>query len=142
MRQFEKTVSGIRVQLGTNAAIVSRVIAVINGNRRGLRMVFPFLNTVNFRIAQLEDDTLGQYRIAQNLVTIAPIARKDSEILETLSHEMVHAEQVYRGTMAKNAIGIIWNGKQYDNTIPYNLRPWEIEAKKRQAKIAALIKTL
>lgn len=141
MRTFEKNVSGIMVQMGTNADIMGDIINIIISNKKAFKLVFPFIDKVNFRIANLFG-AFGNYDMDKNTVTIAPVARKRIDIISTIAHELVHAEQCFTGKLVKVSGGMQWQGKFYANDTPYNARPWEIEAKKRQGKIAALIAAL
>lgn len=55
----------------------------------------------------------------------------ESQILPTLSHEMIHAFQYYSGDLVRHdRYGFTWRGKFYMNIqrIDHSKRPWEIEA--------------
>lgn len=52
------------------------------------------------------------------------------EMVEVLSHELIHITQFYSGRLGKTDVGVIWNNKLilYDNIPPYEEREWEILA--------------
>lgn len=58
--------------------------------------------------------------------------------LNEIFHEIEHIRQCEEGRMQINAssLSVTWEGKTYDNSTPYEQRPWEIEAFERQEKVA------
>ena len=59
-----------------------------------------------------------------------------------LCHEMIHLCQYESGRlkMSPDFKTIIWEDKQYDNSLNYNEREWEKEAFKNQSKLWKLFK--
>ena len=55
------------------------------------------------------------------------------EAIKILSHELIHLNQYYTKILSINVTIVEWNKKTYiGNDIPYNDRPWEIDAFKYQ----------
>lgn len=50
-------------------------------------------------------------------------------------HEMIHLAQYESGRLRKDGDIMIWEGKTYDNSVPYEQRPWEIEAFAKQKEL-------
>ena len=59
------------------------------------------------------------------------------DIIDIVCHEMIHLNQYQRGDLklSDDMKTITWKGKQYDNSMPYFKRPWEIEAINNTRKI-------
>lgn len=53
------------------------------------------------------------------------------EMIVALAHEMIHVWQVERGDL----VGQLWKGQDL-NIIPYEMRPWEIEAHGHMKEVA------
>lgn len=56
------------------------------------------------------------------------------EMMKCLTHEMVHARQIFRGQLVNNGLCRIWNGEEA-NHYSYNDAPWEKEAYELEEKI-------
>lgn len=56
---------------------------------------------------------------------------------DVLSHEMVHLSQYTTGRLwlNLNTGAVMWEGKIYSSTVPYEERPWEKEAFDRQRRL-------
>lgn len=67
-------------------------------------------------------------------IVISSSLRTD-EIVRTLFHEIVHAKQFLDGRLCTDG-GYTWMGETYD--LPYNQRPWEIEAFTEEQKMIDL----
>lgn len=64
--------------------------------------------------------------------------RSDSStsITSIICHEMCHLDQYERGDLVKiSNTEYQWKGKRYDSTTPYEVRPWEKEAFKKEKDI-------
>lgn len=63
------------------------------------------------------------------------------ESIDIIAHELIHLRQYENGELEfKNDI-LKWKGEVYDRTsIPYNQRPWEIDAEKNQTSLSEKIK--
>ncbi len=50
--------------------------------------------------------------------------------INEIFHEIEHIRQCEEGRMHINplSLSVTWEGKVYDNSVPYEQRPWEIEA--------------
>lgn len=55
---------------------------------------------------------------------------RDWELIEVVSHEMIHIKQYVSGDLERDGQRITYKGKRYGDvvTIPYNKRKWEIDA--------------
>ena len=53
--------------------------------------------------------------------------------LEVLSHELIHLQQTESLQLIKGTKNVLWEGIEYSPEVPYNDRPWEIDAYKRQS---------
>lgn len=60
--------------------------------------------------------------------------------LEVLSHELIHLQQTEDNQLIKGTKNIMWKGIEYSPEVPYNDRPWEIDAYKRQSILLNEIK--
>jgi hypothetical protein len=64
-------------------------------------------------------------------------------ILETIMHELVHAEQFHQGRLKLNRGMYHWNDKPHkvgnDTYAKYRARPWEAEAFSRQSELAIAV---
>lgn len=76
---------------------------------------------------------------------LTPMAMPHTYVLHTkssrppgllLCHESVHVAQYESGRLRKDGDTMIWEGNTYDNSVPYEQRPWEIEAFEMQKEIA------
>lgn len=56
------------------------------------------------------------------------------EMMKCLTHEMVHARQIFRKQLINNGIAKIWNGESA-NHYSYEESPWEVEAYELEEKI-------
>lgn len=63
------------------------------------------------------------------------------DILEIISHEMVHLKQYETGNLRLEGTTFIWKGQKYENT-EYWDRPWEKEARNEQYNIEKQVKKL
>ena len=58
----------------------------------------------------------------------------EEELLKTLAHELCHVKQYAYGEL--NEKGTKWLSRKYDHDdLPYNQRPWEIEAYKTEKRL-------
>lgn len=93
-------------------------------------------------------EVYGEYNFDCSRVEIDPRRIKNnSELFEVLVHELIHAEQHFRGDFNGDHIGFIWKGKRYDQ-IPevikyeeYCNTPWEVEAFERSENVSKRIFT-
>lgn len=73
------------------------------------------------------------FRGVYNLIIDSKISNPDL----ILCHEMVHLSQYIKGYLKLDMDNKIftWKGAKYDNSLPYDLRPWEREAYSQQGKL-------
>ena len=126
-----------------------------------LKRVLPELSkrlnlpNVTIRICTIKARrTLGQYDMHSRICEIDVFSCATAfDLLTTLCHEMVHAEQDYEGRLKYDPIlrnGIVlhtatWNGKKFHDPFPksyaaYKALPWEVEAFERQDILSAEIR--
>lgn len=93
---------------------------------------------LNIRVASIKGRISGWYVNGSNLAIIDYVRFSKRGILETLCHELVHAEQYKQGRLASKydngSYVQTWNGKPVHES--YRNRPHEIEARERQVKLA------
>jgi hypothetical protein len=78
---------------------------------------------------------IGQYVSSNFCVEIDPRKGKLDELLATVCHELVHAEQYYEERLTSDHKYFYWNGERFKSTFDndtYLNFPWEIEAYNRQ----------
>jgi hypothetical protein len=106
-----------------------------------IKIVIKPINSKNCR---------GSYNSVKKMVVIDPRATNGynyithtpntiMRLIETLAHEMVHAEQYKQNRLGwnyKNSC-YLWEGKNCRKS--YMKRPWEIEAFRRQKSLAAMV---
>lgn len=67
------------------------------------------------------------------------IIRQYAPLKEVIPHELIHLDQYERGDLKLNKLEdklyFIWKDEEYDPSIPYKDRPWEIEAFSMQNKL-------
>ena len=105
-----------------------------------LRTLLHFDENITIRVAPIKARyTNGRYWSGDKVAEIdcrLPI----SKALESLCHELVHAEQYYTGRLAWTGSTKLWNGNDgYGRGSTYNAYrhlPWEQEAFARQAGLA------
>jgi len=56
------------------------------------------------------------------------------EMMKCLTHEMVHARQIFRKQLINNGVHRTWNGESADH-YAYKDAPWEVEAYELEEKI-------
>jgi len=98
-----------------------------------------------FRVAPIKAKrTRGVYVVGQQLAEIDPRQRAE-DVLTTLAHELVHAEQYYEGRLKIEYLRghgqvHMWNGEFITNKgstyQAYRDQPWEKEAFERQVILA------
>lgn len=66
---------------------------------------------------------------------------RGNELLEVLSHELIHIKQMYSLEMVKKGNKVTFKGKDYnDNEIAYESKPWEVDAFREGNKLKNRIK--
>ena len=99
---------------------------------------FDFDDDIEFLIRPIRGTFQGWFRSERNRIEIDPRYPPES-VLDTIAHELVHAEQYKQGRLAWDG-GVcqsVWNGEVYKRGNTYKLyrnRPWEIEARERAAE--------
>ncbi len=95
---------------------------------------------LNIRIASVKGRVRGWYVSKQELAIVDYMLR-GRQVLETLCHELVHAEQYHQGRLKTEWIDRdfqdVWMGSAVKAS--YTQRPWEIEAWARQVELADLV---
>jgi len=99
---------------------------------------FDFDDDVEFHVRPVRGNTHGWYRSRRKRIEIDP-RYGTKKVLDTIAHELVHAEQYKQGRLAWDSKKLVslWNGKFHKRGTTYkqyrNL-PWEIEARQRAAE--------
>lgn len=58
------------------------------------------------------------------------------EVFKVLSHEIVHISQYLNKRLYVTNYSILWQDRTYPHGIPYDSRPWEIEAFREQGELS------
>ena len=99
---------------------------------------------LTFRLTRFKANHSGRYNDSSHVVSIDPNYQWD-RLLETLAHELVHAEQYHEGRLEslfvpRNGWMYQWNGELNKNKgttySSYRKQPWEQEAFGRQKSLA------
>jgi len=103
-----------------------------------------FIDDIYIEITNLEKEIMGQHNEKGNCEVLDSFERNptmflleigNEEQLETLAHEMIHAEQYNSRKLrdGKNINDYIWKRKKIDTTnLDYYDYPWEIDAYGRE----------
>jgi hypothetical protein len=99
---------------------------------------FDFDNDVEFHVRPVRGNTHGWYRSRSKRIEIDP-RYGTKKVLDTIAHELVHAEQYKQGRLAWDSKKLVslWNGefhKRGNTHKQYLNLPWEIEARQRAAE--------
>jgi hypothetical protein len=63
-----------------------------------------------------------------------------ANLLDVLSHEMVHLQQYCEGRLDSNSVTRYWHGKVFcEDNVEYEDLPWEKEAFERQSKLTDIV---
>ncbi len=111
------------------------------------RKLLDFDPDVKIVIKPMRGNTLGMYNSFIKTVRIDPRIKNPQEIVESLCHELVHAEQFHQGRMTsavnEGKLVVLWNGVVCYNKgmtyVSYRKQPWEVEAFSRQKELADLV---
>ena len=121
----------------------------------GLDMIKVKNNYITIR--DMPDDIKNNFNNQNNMDLTASIIGADDQYIiyinnvdritaiKSLSHELIHLQQYYSGKLRVIEAGVVmWNGKEINVLdIPYNDRPWEIEAFQGQTDLERkIIETL
>lgn len=90
-------------------------------------------NNLTIELSKLNYPYRGYYLIKKNKIVLN-IKQDLYSILNTLCHELIHAEQHFRGCLNMINEDIYWRNKRYklsSNINDYLNFPWEIEAHNR-----------
>lgn len=104
------------------------------------------IGEVSIRIAPIKGRCAGRFWGTDRLVELDSRLEWD-RALETMAHELVHAEQYHTGKMAQKKVRgrwmRSWNGEymrgKASSHEAYRKLPWEIEAYDRQAGLAEAV---
>lgn len=119
------------------------IATLVNRSLDLFRQHLDFPHDIVIRIASLKKKAHGRYN--QNGSLEININQPRAQILITLAHELVHAEQYKQGRLVqkfKDHEGWVhsWHGTQVPNKgttyEAYRRLPWEVEAFKRQRPLA------
>jgi predicted SprT family Zn-dependent metalloprotease len=98
---------------------------------------FDFDHDVEFHVRPVRGKTHGWYLSNKKRIEIDPRYSALS-VLDTIAHELVHAEQYKQGRLEWNSKhSSVWNGEHHNRGTThkqYLNRPWEIEARLRAAE--------
>jgi len=92
-----------------------------------LKSPYEVDNTPVYRVPE-EEGTLGRANL-NGTITINDKVRDPGQEEEIISHEKIHVDQIKRGDLFYTDKNIIWKGKKYSRT-----SPWEKEAYSKETK--------
>jgi hypothetical protein len=127
---------------------VKTAIALIDRSLPEFRKLLNLPDLLVFRISRMKGKYAGKYCSGDNVVWLSPLAKWE-QLLETIAHELVHAEQYHQKRLSSVFLDrtgwvLQWNGDlNYSKGTTYNSyrkQPWEIEAFDRQGPLADQIK--
>ena len=101
-----------------------------------LKEHFDFDDEIAFHVRPIRGTFQGWYKSERNRIEIDPRYPPES-VLDTIAHELVHAEQYKQGRLTWDHGACLWNGEVYKRGKTYKMyrnRPWEIEARERAAE--------
>lgn len=108
-----------------------------------LSRVLDIPHDFKVRICNIKErGTNGRYYGTLGVAEVEPrLAIK--AMINTLAHEMVHAEQYHQGRLVQKNGTRFWNGEACNNKgstyARYRAQPWEVEAFSRQNELAAIV---
>ena len=123
---------------------VKTAIAVIDKTMPEFRKLLSLPEKIVFRVSRIKGPYSGKYCNGDNVVLISPLVKWD-KLLETIAHELVHAEQYHTKRLssvfqAQKGWVSQWYGEDcklkgttYNS---YRKQPWEVEAFNRQKELA------
>ena len=123
---------------------VKTAIALIDKTLPEFRKLLNLPERLVFRISRIKGQYSGKYCNGDNVVLVSPVVKWD-RLLETIAHELVHAEQYHECRLASvfsSHKGWVhqWYGEDnYSKGTTYNSyrnQPWEQEAFSRQKELA------
>lgn len=98
---------------------------------------------LKIKITKLKNDFNGMFFPISNEIWISAEQTQLKDVLITLAHELIHAEQAFTGKLKKSyKCGYYkWNDSliKLDNAAGYKDLPWEKEAFSRQGEVALYI---
>lgn len=93
---------------------------------KGLDIGIRYITSENTQVDQKRN--LSGYTISDSnnyLITMIPTSKIES--IRIIAHEVTHIKQLYNKEIVLTSDKFIWMNKEM-NEIPYDKRPWEIEA--------------
>lgn len=109
---------------------------IIESNIKALYELVNLPTDIKVHFRPIRNEVLiGQYVSSSHTVEIDPRKGKIDELLATVCHELVHAEQYYEKRLTSDDKYFYWDGERYSNTLDNDIYlnfPWEIEACERQ----------
>lgn len=124
-----------RIRALNRASLVNRSIELFRK-----RLDIP--QDLVFCIKSIKGTTTGSYYPKSKSVVLS-YKQTPQQFLQTLAHELVHAEQYKQGRLESKMVNYRWvnfwhgvPGKRGTTFNSYYNQPWEIEARKRQGALA------
>lgn len=122
----------------------ARIVKAIENTLPVFKQLLDIPNDLKFRICTFKGNrTRGLYANDKKTVCIAPIAKWE-QVMLTLAHELVHAEQFHTGKLShvklpRLGYRMAWYGSVGSKGTTHNAylnQPWEKEAFDRQQELA------
>lgn len=128
------------------AANAEKVVIAIENSLPAFKKLLIIPDNVKFRICTFKGSTRGCYSNDTKTVCISALSEW-SQIMKTLAHELVHAEQFHTKRLShvkvpRGGYRMAWNGaigSKGTTRNAYLNQPWEKEAFGRQEKLACQV---
>lgn len=107
-----------------------------------LIFVVPIKETIIRAFIKKHNKMLSGFIIpGENIYTIyIDTTLTGDELIEVLCHEMVHLKQLQSNELELINNNFKWRGHYINEDIPYNRRPWEIAAYRKQRHLKKMVK--
>ena len=107
------------------------------------RKFLNFPKTIVVRIATHKGTYKGSYNNYQHTLFLNVCRFDYDEVMVTLAHELVHAEQFHEKRLKQKGSVMYWYDEKVKNKgstyASYRKQPWEVEAFNRQKQLAKLV---
>jgi len=93
------------------------------------------INNTPIYSTDMDDNILGMAQSNGTILINKNVSPLELQKSKTISHEMVHIDQMKRGDLAYDDTSVTWKGKEYPRaTMEEGNKklPWELEAYKKQ----------
>jgi len=93
------------------------------------------INNTPIYSTDMDDNILGMAQLNGSILVNKNVSPLELQESKTISHEMIHIDQMKRGDLDYTDAHVMWKGKKYSRaTMDEGNKklPWEVEAYKKQ----------